>query len=401
MRRWGCGGFAAKLNRMNLSLLRNPRGTARTVALLVAFFATLFVAAQDPEHFRSTVIHEDHSVTFSYKDAAAAKVTLSLDGVAKPMPMEKDAAGVWSFTTPPLTPEIYGYHFNAGEDTRLDPGNPRTTINLINISNLLTVPGDTPQPWEPTDVPHGRMDHYIYTSATVLGLPANQSAYIVYTPPGYDAKAKKPYPVLYLLHGWSDNELGWTAVGRANLILDNLLAAGKIKPMVVVMPLGYGDISFLHGHTVWDNPATIDHNTDLFAKALLTEVLPRVEAEYHVSKDRNDRAIVGLSMGGLESLEVGLTHTGQFAWIGGFSSAVHNLDYTQALASLDPKTANLRLLWIACGTEDHLIEPNRKFVAFLKTKDMPVTQIETPGLHTWMVWRDNLVHFAPLLFQEK
>jgi enterochelin esterase family protein len=371
------------------------------IALLVAFSAPLFVAAQAPEHLRSTLIHEDHSVTFSYKDAAAAKVTLSLEGVAKPIPMEKDTAGVWSVTTPPLTPEIYGYHFEADEDTRLDPGNPRTTINLINISNLLTVPGDTPQPWEPTDVPHGRVDHYVYTSATVLGLPANQSAYIVYTPPGYDAKAKKPYPVLYLLHGWSDNELGWTAVGRANLILDNLLAAGKIKPMVVVMPLGYGDIAFLHGHTVWDVPATIDHNTDLFTKALMTEVLPRVEAEYHVSKDRNDRAIVGLSMGGLESLEVGLTHTGQFAWIGGFSSAVHNLDYTQQLASLDPKTANLRLLWIACGTEDHLIEPNRKFIAFLKTKDMPVTQIETPGLHTWLVWRDNLIHFAPLLFQEK
>jgi enterochelin esterase-like enzyme len=178
---------------------------------------------------------------------------------------------------------------------------------------MLTVPGDSPQPWEPTDVPHGVLSHYIYTSGTVLGLPANQSAYYVYTPPGYDAKAKKPYPVLYLLHGWSDSEKGWTAVGRANLILDNLLAAGKIKPMVVVMPLGYGDMSFVSGHDVWDVPATIDHNTDLFTQALLTEVLPRVEADYHVSKDRNDRAIVGLSMGGLESLEVGLTHMGQFA----------------------------------------------------------------------------------------
>jgi enterochelin esterase family protein len=152
---------------------------------------------------------------------------------------------------------------------------------------------------------------------------------------------------------------------------------------------------------VWDDPATIDHNTNLFAQALLMEVLPRVEAEYRVSKDRNDRAIAGLSMGGLESLEVGLTHTGQFAWIGGFSSAVHNLGYTTQLASLDPKAANLRLLWIACGTDDHLIEPNRKFIAFLKTKEMPVTQIETPGLHSWLVWRDNLIHFAPLLFQGK
>ncbi len=136
-----------------------------------------------------------------------------------------------------------------------------------------------------------------------------------------------------------------------------------------MVPLGYGDMSFVHNYSVWKDPAAIDHNTDLFTSALLNEVLPRVESEYRVSKDRNDRAIVGLSMGGLESLEVGLTHTGQFAWVGGFSSAVHALDYTQKLASLDPKTANLRLLWIACGTEDSLIEPNRKLVAFLKTKE--------------------------------
>jgi enterochelin esterase family protein len=377
------------------------RKSVRVLAMFVAFSAARFAAGQTPENFRSTVVHADHSVTFSYKDAAAAKVALALEGVAKPMPMVKDATGVWTLTTQPLAPEIYGYHFEADGDTRLDPGNPHMTVNLINVSNMLFVPGDTPQPWEPTDVPHGTLDHYIYTSATVLGLPAHQSAYVVYTPPGYDARAEKPYPVLYLLHGWSDSELGWTAVGRANLILDNLLAEGKIKPMVVVMPLGYGDISFIRDHNVWDDPATIDHNTNLFAQALLTEVLPRVEAEYRVSKDRNDRAIAGLSMGGLESLEVGLTHTGQFAWIGAFSSAVHNLDYTTQLASLDPKAANLRLLWIACGTEDRLIEPNRKFIAFLKTKDMPVTQIETPGLHSWLVWRDNLIHFAPLLFQGK
>jgi enterochelin esterase-like enzyme len=118
---------------------------------------------------------------------------------------------------------------------------------------------------------------YLY-QRDCAGASADQSAYVVYTPPGYDAKAEKPYPVLYLLHGWSDNELGSTAVGHANLILDNLLAVGKIKPMVVVMPLGYGDISFVRGHNVWEVPTTIDHNADLFAKAPLTEVLPRVEA---------------------------------------------------------------------------------------------------------------------------
>ena len=369
--------------------------------LLLAFSASVPLAAQPPAPLRSTEIHRDHSVTFSYKDATATNVTLALDGVDKPIAMEKGETGIWTVTTQPLAPEIYGYHFEANGDRRLDPNNPRTTINLVAISNLITVPGATPQPWEDMNVPHGILHRHIYTTSTVLGLPDNQSGYLVYTPPGYDEKAKQPYPVLYLLHGWSDSESGWSVVGRANLILDNLLAAGKIKPMVVVMPLGYGDLAFLRTHDVWEDPAAIDHNTDLFTQALLTEVLPRVESEYRVSKDRNDRAIAGLSMGGLESLEVGLTHTGQFAWIGGFSSAVHNLEYTKVLASLDPGTANLHLLWIACGTEDNLIRPNRKLVDFLKAKNMPVTQIETPGLHTWLVWRDNLVHFVPLLFQQK
>ena len=375
-----------------------PRPACKLILFLVL---SAPVVAQAPEHFHSTEVHPDHSVTFSYRDAAAAKVMLALDGVAKPILMVKGDTGIWTITTQPLAPEIYAYHFEADGNRRLDPENPHTTINLLSISNVVAVPGDTPQPWEDTDVPHGTLHRHIYTTASVLGLPNNQSTYFVYTPPGYDEKVKKPYPVLYLLHGWSDSDSGWSAVGHAHLILDNLLAAGKIKPMVVVMPLAYGDMAFLHTHDVWDDPAAIDHNTDLFTKALFTEVLPRVEFEYHVSKDRNDRAIAGLSMGGLESLEVGLTHTGQFAWIGGFSSAVHNLNYTTALASLDPKTANLRLLWIACGNEDDLIKSNRKLIDFLRTKDMPVTQIETPGLHTWLVWRDNLVHFAPLLFQQK
>jgi enterochelin esterase family protein len=383
---------------MNLPI---PRAAVSKLTLLLALSAPLSLPAQEPTRLRSTEVHADHTVTFSYKDVAATKVTLALDGVPKPIPMEKDASGVWAVTTQPLTPEIYGYHFEADGDKRFDPNNPHFTLNLVNASNLITVPGDTPQPWEDTNVPHGTLHHHIYNTSTVLGLPDNQSASFVYTPPGYDGKAKKPYPVLYLLHGWSDSDAGWSAVGRANLIFDNLLAQGKIKPMVVVMPLGYGDISFIHTHDVWEVPAAIDHNTDLFSKALLTEVLPRVESEYRVSKDRNDRAIAGLSMGGLESLQIGLTHTGQFAWIGGFSSAVHQLDFEKALSPLDPKSANLHLLWIACGTEDSLIKPNRKLVDFLKARDMPVTQIETPGLHTWMVWRDNLIHFTPLLFQQK
>ena len=394
--------WSAKLADMNNAATQMIRKFAPVMILLLAFICVppVFLAAQTPK-FHSTEVHGDRSVTFAYKDAAATKVLLLLDGAPKPIAMEKDAAGVWRVTTEPLKPEFYSYHFEADGDARLDPNNPRTTVNLLGIANMLEVPGETPQPWDVTNVPHGTLHHHLYTTGTVLGLPANQSNYIVYTPPGYDAKAKKQYPVLYLLHGYSDSDSGWTAVGQANLIFDNLLAQGKMKPMVVVMPLGYGDMSFLHGHDVWHNPEVIEHNTSLFSKALLTEVIPQVGAEYRVSKDRNQHAIAGLSMGGLESLDVGLAHTGQFAWIGGFSSAVHTLDYTEKLASLGPKAADLRLLWIACGTEDGLLAPNRKLIAFLKTKAMPVTQIETPGMHSWLVWRDNLVHFAPLLFQDK
>ncbi len=217
--------------------------------------------------------------------------------------------------------------------------------------------------------------------------------------PGYNPKAPKPYPVLYLLHVWGDRPDSWSRFAQANTILDNLIAQGKAKPMVVVMPHGYGDMKFTEDYNVWSDPAAIDHNLTLFSQALLTEVMPQVEGLYNVSRDRNDHAIIGASMGGLESLAIGLNHTGQFAWIGGISSAVQSLDYTQQLKSFNPATANLRLLWIACGNGDELIEPNRKLAAWLKSKGTPVTVEEPSGLHSYIVWREALIHFASLLFK--
>ena len=369
---------------------------------LAATLLTLPALAEDPPSFHSTVINPDHTVTFRFQDPAATKAELSLEGAGPNIPMQKGDDGTWTAASKPLDPEIYGYHFEIDGHPRLDTHNTRLTTNLLNTSNLLEVPGNSLEPWDARDVPHGEVHHHTYTTSAVLGLPQNQSEFYVYTPPSYDPRAKRDYPVLYLLHGWSDRADGWTAVGQAHLILDSLLAEGRIKPMIVVMPLGYGDMSFvLTNHKVWDDPATVNHNLDLYTRALLNEVMPRVESEYRISHKREDRAIAGLSMGGLESLSIGLTNTDKFAYVVGLSSAVHNEGYTTRLASLDPKSANLKLLWVACGTEDHLIEPNRKFVAFLKAKNMPVTAVETPGMHTWMVWRDNLVHFAPLLFQGK
>ncbi len=377
---------------------------ARLAAATAALLLPLVLQAQAPAPTsRFTEVNPDRTITFRYTDPTATKAELALEGAGANIPMEKGTDGAWTATSKPLAPEIYAYHFDVDGHPRLDLHNTRLTTNLLNVSNMIEVPGETPEPWQLQNIPHGEVHHQIYTTSAVLGLPANQSDFYVYTPPGYDPRGKSTYPVLYLLHGFSDAASGWTAVGQANLILDSLLAQGKIKPMIVVMPLGYGDMSFVLGRdpNVWNDPTAVNRNTDNFAQALLTEVLPRVEREYRVSAKRDDRAIAGLSMGGLESLTIGLQNPDKFAYVGGFSSAVRGEGLTTRFASLNPKSTNLKLLWISCGTEDNLIEPNRKFIAFLKTKNMPVTQIETPGMHTWMVWRDNLTNFTPILFAKK
>jgi enterochelin esterase family protein len=229
----------------------------------------------------------------------------------------------------------------------------------------------------------------------------DQRDFFVYTPPGYDPASKKTYPVLYLLHGYSDDASGWTAIGRAHVILDNLIARDKAKPMIVVMPLGYGTMEIITlGWGAWSHTDVRDKNFSNFREALLTEVMPKVEGEYRVMTDRNSRAIAGLSMGGSESLLTGLNNLDKFAWIGAFSSGGIPDEFEKDFPLLDAKAnQQIRLLWIACGTEDHLIAVNRNLREWLKSKGIQHTDIETPGMHTWMVWRRNLAEFAPLLFR--
>ena len=371
----------------------------RLLARLFPLSLLLAAATAQPPapHPSEPQVNPDHTVTFRFTDRNATKVEVAIDLSRTPFPMTRDATGLWTYTTAPLTPEIYSYHFEVDGKPVLDATNPRVAGNYVGSANSFLVPGDTPQPWEPTDIPHGEIHAHRFTTKVVAGLERNQDEFYVYTPPNYNPKSNVRYPVLYLLHGWSDFASGWAAVGRANLILDSLIAQGKARPMILVMPLGYGDTSFvLNGYDVWHDGTAIDHNVDLFQRSLLQEIVPQVESEYNVLPGRENRAIAGLSMGGLESLSVGLANPNLFAWIGGFSAAVHMF---HPILGVDPKTADLRLLWIACGTSDDLIKPNRRLIADLSAKGFPVTPIETPGLHTWLVWRDNLVHFLPLLFQ--
>ncbi len=325
-----------------------------------------------------------------------------VDVLPESLEMTLGTDGLWSVTTPPLPPEIYSYSFNIDGHPIVDPTNTQVVRNLLSINNHVTVPGDPPAPWELTDIPHGRLDHVLYTTHIAKHLPADQEPYIVYTPPGYDAKHKGGYPVLYLLHGWSDDEYGWTAVGRAQYILDNLIDTGRAVPMIVVMPLGYGDYDFVnHGFGVWDEVAQQDANTALFSQMLLTEIMPAVDHSYNVAKGRENRAIIGLSMGGLESLTIGLNHTDTFAWVGGMSSAVFSEQFDRRIPSLDAAHANLRLLWVACGKADKLYPHVQDFDAWAKAKGLNPVAVETPLGHVWPTWRENLLSFAPLLFKGK
>jgi enterochelin esterase family protein len=353
-------------------------------------------APAPPSRLVSPEVHSDDRVTFRFLAPNALDVKLEREG-ADPVSMQKDDQGVWTVTTARLPPDYYGYSFIADGARSLDASNPSLVPNLISPENSVHVPGPPTLPWELNDVPHGEIHHHFYHSAVA----EDDRDYYVYTPPGYNRAAKKTYPVLYLLHGFSDDASGWTAVGRANVILDNLIAQGQAKPMIVVMPLGYGTMEFVRlAGDAWSNTELRDRNFAKFTQALLTEVTPQVENEYRITKDRNARAIAGLSMGGSESLLTGLNNLDKFSWVGAFSSGGIPDDFQKDFPSLDAKAnQQLHLLWIACGTEDRLITVNRNLREWLKTKGVKATGIETPGRHSWMVWRRNLTEFAGLLFR--
>jgi len=377
----------------------------RTHYLLVLCLITSLVAgaqstpaAQDqaaklPEWLDTPIVHGDGSVTFRFLAPNAREVKVDLEG-AQPLPMEKDSSGIWTVTTAPLPTDDYGYSIVVDGVRMIDPFNHLLKPNLIETENAVHVPGP---PSLRNEIPRGEVHHHFYRSAVA----DDDRDYYVYTPPGYDPAKKKTYPVLYLLHGYSDDASGWTAVGHANEILDNLIALGKAKPMIIVMPLGYGTMAMIRGRwNSWDHRELRYENFAKFRKALLTEVMPQVESEYRISTDRKERAIAGLSMGGSESLLTGLNNLDKFAWIGAFSSGGLPEDFSADFPGLDAKANDqIRLLWIACGTEDHLITLNRNLREWLKSKGIRHKDIETPGMHTWMVWRKNLTEFTQLLFR--
>ena len=362
----------------------------RTIALpwLIASIAAAAPAqpADEPE------VHADGRVTFRLDAPGAHAVALRFESDA-PVAMVRDARGTWSVTTAPLAPDIYNYLFRVDGIPALDPANPRLKFNLIASASEVHVPGPASLPWEINAVPHGVVHRHYYHSAVV----GDDRDFLVYTPPGYDPAAKDPYPVLYLLHGLSDDATAWATVGRANVILDNLIARGQAKPMLVVMPLGYGRLDILAGGFDRQRPRELtDANIRIFGESLLREVIPQVEKSYRVAPDPAARAIAGLSMGGAQALTIGLGHPDIFAWIGAFSFGSGAPDPAALGSDLN---ARLRLLWFTCGRGDSRFANNQQFAAGLAARGIRHVWLPAPGIHNFPFWRRSLAGFVPLLFR--
>lgn len=358
----------------------------------------------DPRRLVSPEVGADGSVVVRYYAPEAKQVELqgelSLLRGRELTPMQRDGDGVWSTVIRELRAETDNHSFWVDGAVVTDPRNVWVKPGMTYNSCLVQIPGGETAFYGAGDVPHGRVEMNWYCSQVL----SQVRRVYVYTPPGYSEKAE--YPVLYLLHGVGDIESGWTEPGFANLILDNLIAAGKARPMLVVMPFG---------HVYRDRSIDRPDNNQLIEQDLLTHLIPLVEARYAALRDRQCRAIAGLSMGGGQSTAFGLRNLDLFAWIGGFSASLREERYGlfqdrfRGLIA-DPASANGRisLLWLRCGTADHLIEENRSFHRFLIGHGIEhyFEAVDYgrlwPGRlddHVWPVWRYDLREFASLLFR--
>jgi enterochelin esterase-like enzyme len=339
-------------------------------------------------------------VTFRILAPKAEAVKLNagdIPGVGQGKDLTKNGDGVWEGALD-VAPGYYRYTFNVDGVPVVDPRNPATSESLGNAWSLVGVPGAA---WmDAQQVPHGAVESVPYYSTALKKFRRMH----VYTPPGYEA-GKGKYPVFYLLHGAGDCDDSWTSVGRAGIILDNLINEKKAKPMLVVMPAGHTGQMFGGSRP----------GVDEFAEDFTKDVMPYVEGHYRVKTDRGSRALAGLSMGGGQTLNVGIPHLDQFGYLGVFSSGVFGItggfrggpapqgptfeEKNKAVLDDAKLKGGLRLFWFATGKDDFLVETSRATVAMFKKHNFNVVYRETDGAHTWINWREYLREFAPQLFQ--
>lgn len=346
-------------------------------------------------------------VTFRLRATDAKAVTVSGD-FGPDVPLGRDAEGVWSATVGPLKPDEYVYYFIVDGVRLPDPVNPQVKIGYVpsTTTSLVNVPGDGPAFYDVQDVPHGEIRTLLYKSqSNKVTRELN-----VYLPPGYDANARQRYPVLYLLHGFANDHHSWHRYGRANDILDNLLATKAIKPFIVVMPLGYGGAS-VNGDGNGIPPANagaFGGDFALYERDILEDIIPLIDAKYRTLANRENRAIFGFSMGGMQAGRFGLGHLDTFSYVGMMSagllgnpaSAAVGPDPIAPLAA-NPAAANkqLKLLWIGCGVDDTAMVGARTTHEALQKAGIQHTFVESEGAHHWRVWRRYLRDVSPLLFR--
>ncbi len=353
------------------------------LALLVAGLLT--AQAPAPDGTVSPEVHADRTVTFRLKAPKAVDVTLYGDWmpVGKPQPMTKGPDGIWTITTQPLEANGHLYWFNLDGLAIADPINPVVKLRQRTSASLVEVPAATPAAWEVRHVPHGAVVTAWHAS-TVL---QRTERFVVYLPPGYE-KGNAKYPVLYLVHGSGDVPESWTGAGHANFILDNLIADGKAKPMIVVMPAG-------HSLPFGTQAGPQSSNNSLFESYLTKELIPAVEGKYRVAAGSANRALAGLSMGGRHTIYTGFRHAALFGALGIFSPGLPRDTDPVALHPSIP------LVWVARGDSDSTVNYSRvkSWAEDLEKARLKAKFTTYPGAHTWPVWRVSLTDFLPLLFR--
>lgn len=335
----------------------------------------------------SPEILPDGRVTFRLRAPNAKAVSVSGQFQKGSAPMTKDDAGLWSVTVGPVAPDIYEYSFTVDGLAMIDSANRDIKPMRNPRTSILEIPGNPPLLHDFQNVPHGRVSLHWYASKSL----GRRRPMQVYTPPDYEKNPGARFPVLYLFHGSGDNESTWVAHGHAHWIMDNLIAQGSTVQMIVVM---------LDGHAVPPGvrgaPTARNANITAFERDLLEDVMPLVAASYRTKENAASRAIIGLSMGGGQSLTIGLTHPDLFAWVGGMSSAIG--DPAALIGDGAALNRQLKLLWFACGKDDQLMKANHDLDAALTAANVKHEFVETDGAHAWPVWRKHLASFVPKLF---
>jgi enterochelin esterase-like enzyme len=339
----------------------------------------------------------ENRVVFQVSAPQAKSVQIDL---GKLYDLQKDEKGIWKGTTDPQVPGFHYYSLVIDGVKVSDPAS-ETFYGTGRMSSAIDIPEPGADFYAIKDVPHGDIRHKVYLSKTT----GTWRSINIYTPPGYDNSPKESYPVLYIQHGGGEDERGWAIQGKTDFILDNLIAEGKAKPMIVVIP--NGNVSKPGTQAGGYNDAAMD----VFKEELLGSIIPFIEKTYRVKPGAANRAIAGLSMGGGQAFYTGLRNTDSFGNVGVFSTGLFG-GIAQAAKEFDPETVipgiltnsdtfnkKLKVFYISVGEQDPRIEGTKKVVEKFRSKGLKVEFSSFPGAHEWQVWRKSLNDFAQKLFK--